>query len=223
MYIDISGTNGNCLCDESFCAGQTLSALNHLPDLQPAMLDANRLSNTDSGFISINSHRNSVQSYSTSKRSSQQSSSSQWSSQQNSFKQLAANSTFSQQSGLVTSESIVQNLAAVQKSESIIQNLSCQAERTRMFESSVQSFSQIEKTHTTTFSQHSSLSSSQMSDLSVLHSSLLDGNDMVSDNCCRPGEDNVPPAIPQKTRSRRGRHERQPSPYDNVPLENIGM
>lgn len=33
--------------------------------------------------------------------------------------------------------------------------------------------------------------------------------------------EDVPPAIPKKTKSRKSRHERQPSPYDNVP-DNMG-
>lgn len=138
-----------------------MSLLNH-SDLQP-LFDNNRLSNTDSGFVSIHSHRNSVQSYSTSKRSSQQSSSSQWS-QQNSFKHVA---------NFVTNE--IQKTEITEKIETNIQYSSL--------------------THDFTEASIDSVDSSITED--------------------------VPPKIPQKTRSRRGRHERQPSPYDNVP-DNMG-
>lgn len=187
-----SGLDASYQCDDSLCSTQNMSLLNN-SDL-PQLFDSNRLSNTDSGFVSIHSHRNSVQSFSTSKRSSQQSSSSQWS-QQNSFKQIS-NNIFSQQ---LLNEN-------VQKTENII------SENKVILETS---YSQIEKSVTTTsnISQFSSLSNSHVSD--ILHGiESMDSVDSVN-------EDSVPPAIPQKTRSRRGRHERQPSPYDNVP-ENLG-
>lgn len=57
-----------------------------------------------------------------------------------------------------------------------------------------------------------------MSDLSVVQPII--GED--SADFSLPMDEVAPPAIPQKTRSRRGRHERQPSPYDNVPLDNMG-
>lgn len=115
--------------------------------------------------MSIHSHRNSVQSYSTSKRSSQQSSSSQWS-QQNSFKQV---------NNVLISESI-QKTEITEKRETNV--------------------------------QYSSLSHDMMAEQSI---------DSVDSSIT----EDVPPQIPQKTRSRRGRHERQPSPYDNVP-DNMG-
>lgn len=68
----------------------------------------------------------------------------------------------------------------------------------------------VEKSVTSKISQFSSLSST--------HDVFLEGVDSVD---CSFVDDSIPPAIPQKTRSRRGRHERQPSPYDNVP-DNMG-
>lgn len=126
-------------------------------------------------------------------RNSQQSSSSQWS-QQNSFKQT--NNVFCQQSN-----------ESIQKSENILisENKMVTETNTRYIEKSI--------TTTSNMSQFSSLSSSYVSDIQYGIESI----DSVDSSII----EDVPPAIPKKTKSRKGRYERQPSPYDNVP-DNMG-
>lgn len=167
-----SGTNGVCSCtwDDTNSHGSICNQSRDMPNH-----DFNRLSNTDSGIASLQSHRSS----SYSKRSSQQSSaSSQWnvlnSSKQNSHSEM------------VKSESMVQNV----RSES----------RTTM-KNSVHSFTQ-------------KMNSSSSTTVTNVTTNARDGVDEVDFV-----DENVPPAIPLKTRRKQ---DRQPSPYDNVPEGNIG-
>lgn len=109
---DISdvGTHDTCNCtwEESSINNSTFNQSN---DLQINNLEMKRLSNADSGYVSLHSQRNS----SYSKRSSQQSSiSAQWNVQQ----QSKQSNVFSE----VKSESISQNFKNVTESHSIIKN-----------------------------------------------------------------------------------------------------
>lgn len=66
------------------------------------------------------------------------------------------------------------------------------------------------------FSQKVSSSSSSMLMNMVNSSHLTLGTDEVD---CRVSDNCIPPAIPQKTKRKQ---DRQPSPYDNVPENNLG-
>ncbi|XP_017776217.1 PREDICTED: guanine nucleotide-releasing factor 2 isoform X2 [Nicrophorus vespilloides] len=160
---DIIALNGNSWGDLSHGGNHhenaTISIFNHSNELQTNYLQHNhRLSNTDSGIVSMHSQRNS----SCSKRSSQQSSVSQW----------CGTSVVSQ---------TVKTSKVSTKSESIFASSANQI---------VSSSASNHHHH-----QHRLMLKDEM-DLGL-------------------GDDLLPPAIPQKTRRRP--HERQPSPYDNVP------
>lgn len=166
--MSVGANGGSNYWDESLLsstqnASSVSSLLNQSNEL--VLADLNRLSNTDSGFVSIHSQRNS----SYSKRSSQQSTvSAQWTTAQQAYAKQSA-----------TENHVV-------KYESHAQT-SCNSTQTSM------------KTERSLY---------DCSGLSV---------DEV--DCCLRNEDDLPPAIPQKTKRK---SDRQPSPYDNVPDGNLG-
>lgn len=142
------------------------SISNHNSERHTSVNDYHRLSNTDSGILSIRS--------SYSKRSSQQSS---------------ISSQFTHHMSKHAS-----NMSEMMQAEGLLQNLQ------RGFEGQV------------TFKNFSHSSTSSSSVVMVSNASLSrDELDFLNEE--------VPPAIPQKTKRKT---DRQPSPYDNVPDEKLG-
>ncbi|KAG5886363.1 Guanine nucleotide-releasing factor 2, partial [Gonioctena quinquepunctata] len=162
---DILGANSSNSWEESSLSS---SLSNHNSDNFTSVNDYHRLSNTDSGIVSM--------------RSSSYSRSSQMSTTSSQFTQHLSKQSSSQMKAL--------------KSDSTLQNRNKSSDNQIM---------------TKNFSQTSS-SSSSSSVVMVVNSS--GGKDVVDFSC-----EEVPPAIPQKTKKKTERH---PSPYDNVPDETLG-
>ncbi|KAJ8984636.1 hypothetical protein NQ317_009864 [Molorchus minor] len=163
---DIFGANGSNTSWEESSLSSSVS--NHNSEHHTSVNDYHRLSNTDSGIVSVRSS-------SYSKRSSQQSSVS------SQFTHHVSKHSSNAVSDLVKSESLLQNLHRSFENQVTLRN----------------------------FNQEVSSSGSRM---------ILSSNNVSRDELDFLRAD-TPPAIPQKTKRKT---DRQPSPYDNVPDENLG-
>ncbi|XP_023311125.1 guanine nucleotide-releasing factor 2 isoform X3 [Anoplophora glabripennis] len=160
---DIFGANGSNSWEESSLSSSISNSNN---ERHTSVNDYHRLSNTDSGILSIRSNY--------SKRSSQQSS---------------ISTQFTHHMSKHSS-----NVSEMAQSESLLQNLH------RSFENQL------------SFKNFSHSSSSSSSVVMVANAGL--GRDELDFS-----NEEIPPAIPQKTKRKT---DRQPSPYDNVPDEKLG-